>query len=67
MDALDRLAAAFRAQLGRDPSRSVTVQELVQQLLPYRRWRDVLELQSAEDYEHVILRLLSGERGYVQG
>lgn len=67
VDALDRFASALRSQLGRDASRPVTVQEIVQQLLPYRRWRDALELESAEDYEHVLLRLLSGERGYVEG
>lgn len=65
-DALDRLAALLERQLVAGGSRTCTVQALVQQHVPYRRWRDVLNLETAEDYEHLVLRLLSGERGYVE-
>lgn len=63
-DALDRLAAALASQLG--ASRDTTVHAITHTLVPYRRWRDALELESAEDYELALVRLLSGERGYAE-
>ena len=50
-----------------DPSRihgPVEVTELYQRLIPYRTHRTVLGLDSHEDYEMTLLRLLAGERGY---
>jgi len=50
-----------------DPSRlhgPVEVTELYQRLIPYRTHRTVLQLDSHEDYEMTLLRLLAGERGY---
>jgi len=50
-----------------DPSRvhgPVEVNELYQRLVPYRTHRAVLGLDSHEDYEMTLLRLLAGERGY---
>jgi len=50
-----------------DPSRihgPVEVTELYQRLVPYRTHRTVLGLDSHEDYEMTLLRLLAGERGY---
>ncbi len=40
------------------------VSELYQKLIPYRSYRKRLELESSEDYDMLILRLLGGERGY---
>lgn len=50
-----------------DPSRvhgPVEVTELYQRLVPYRTHRTALGIDSHEDYEMTLLRLLSGERGY---
>jgi hypothetical protein len=40
------------------------VSELYQKIIPYRSCRKRLELDSSEDYDMVLLRLLGGERGY---
>ncbi|KPJ96002.1 MAG: hypothetical protein AMS18_01860 [Gemmatimonas sp. SG8_17] len=40
------------------------VSELYQKIIPYRSYKKRLELASSEDYDMVVLRLLSGERGY---
>lgn len=50
-----------------DPSRvhgPVAVAELYQQLVPYRTHRTSLAIDTHEDYEMALLRLLAGERGY---
>lgn len=50
-----------------DPSRingPVDVTELYQRLVPYRTHRTALGLDTHEDYEMTLLRLLAGERGY---
>ena len=50
-----------------DPSRingPVDVNELYQSLIPYRTHRAALAIDSHEDYEMTLLRLLAGERGY---
>jgi hypothetical protein len=44
-----------------------TVQELYEQLVPYRHNRRELAIETNQDYEIAVARLLSGERGYVQG
>jgi hypothetical protein len=43
-----------------------TVQELYEQLVPYRHNRRDLAIETNQDYEAAISRLLSGERGYVR-
>lgn len=43
-----------------------TVQELYEQLVPYRHNRRDLAIETNQDYETAIARLLSGERGYVR-
>lgn len=65
-DILDRFAVALGQALGRVPAPALTVQQLATTVLPYRRWRDALGLESAEEYEHTLLRLLAGERGYCE-
>jgi hypothetical protein len=67
-DHLDRLFRRLVLNLAAlDPSRlqgPVEVNELYQHLVPYRTHRSVLGIDSHEDYEMTLLRLLAGERGY---
>ena len=71
MDELDRMyrrlvqniRAGFPDLLGRP----FEVAELYTTLVPYRHNRRELELDTNQDYEHALLRLLSGERGYLIG
>jgi len=67
-DELDRLFRRLVLNLAElDPSRihgPVEVTELYQSLVPYRTHRAALGLDSHEDYEMTLLRLLAGERGY---
>jgi hypothetical protein len=67
MDALDRLYFRLRQALaGRPSDRSVTIAEIYQQLVPYRAVRGELGYSELAEYEHALLRLLGGERGYAQ-
>lgn len=70
MDQLDRLFdQVVRALAGRGPERvrePVQVAELYQELVPYRQHRAALRLDTHQDYEMAILRLLAGERGYAR-
>jgi len=43
-----------------------TVRELYEQLVPYRHNRRELAIETNDDYETSVARLLSGERGYVE-
>ena len=71
MDELDRMyrrlvqnvRTGFPDLLGRP----FEVAELYTTLIPYRHNRRELELDTNQDYEHALLRLLSGERGYLIG
>ena len=67
-DELDRLFRRLVLNLAElDPSRihgPVDVNELYQHLVPYRTHRSVLGIDTHEDYEMTLLRLLAGERGY---
>jgi len=67
-DELDRLFRRVVANLAAlDPSRvhgPVEVAELYEQLVPYRTHRTSLAMDTHEDYEMALLRLLAGERGY---
>lgn len=52
-----------------DPARlhrPLTVAEMVRSIVPYRTSRTALGLDSSEDYDLLILRLLSGEGGYAE-
>jgi len=42
-----------------------SVAEIYQNLVPYRTHRDELGVEMNADYEHALLRLLSGEMGYL--
>lgn len=46
--------------------RPVTVAEIYQDLVPYRNTRASIGVELNADYEHALLRLLSGEGGYVR-
>lgn len=67
-DELDRLFRQLVRNLAElDPARvhgPVDVAELYQRLIPYRTHRTSLGLDTHEDYEMAVLRLLAGERGY---
>jgi hypothetical protein len=66
-DPLERLHALLLAAVrrrGGEPQRApVTVAEIYQDLVPYRSVRGALGLEMNADYEHTVLRLLSGEAG----
>jgi hypothetical protein len=66
MDVLDRLFRRVAAALARDPGGSVTVADVYQTLVPYRAIRGELNLSELAEYEHALLRLLSGEREYLE-
>jgi len=44
-----------------------SVQELYEQLVPYRHNRREMGIETNQDYETAVALLLSGERGYVRG
>ena len=71
MDELDRMyrrlvqnvRTSFPDLLGRP----FEVSELYTALIPYRLNKREMGLDTNQDYEHALLRLLSGERGYLIG
>lgn len=69
MDDLDRmfrrLVQNIRSGYPEYLSRPIEVSELYQNLIPYRHNRRELEIETNQDYEAALCRLLSGERGYV--
>ena len=70
MDDLDRLFTRLveniRAQFPEYLARPFEVAELYQTLIPYRHYRRELGIETNGDYEVALLRLLSGERGFLQ-
>src|SRR5512133_1788543 len=71
MDELDRmfrrLVEVVRADYPSLIDRPIEVGELYQSVLPYRHHRRALGFETNQDYELAMMRLLSGERGYVGG
>lgn len=71
MDHLDRLFhRAVNNIRSRNPAHLTlpfTVAELYEQIVPYRHNRRELGIETNQDYEVTITRLLSGERGYLLG
>jgi hypothetical protein len=69
MDALDRmfhtLVRTLRAKRPALLTSPFTVGELHQQILPYRHFRRELELETNQEYELVLMELLTGARGYL--
>lgn len=70
MDDLDRLfqRLVHNIRNGHAEYLSVpfTVQELYDTLVPYRHYRRDLGIETNQDYEAAVTRLLSGEKGYIR-
>ena len=69
MDELTRFARQLVERLATRSEgiqRPVSVAEVRRTFLPYRAQRRALGLESVEDYETVLLRLVAEERGYVK-
>jgi hypothetical protein len=69
MDELTRFARLLVERLAtraEGVNRPVSIAEVRKTLLPYRGQRRALGLDSVEDYESVLLRLVAEERGYVK-
>jgi hypothetical protein len=61
----DRLVRTLSAG-GPDQLRApFTVSEITQSLVPYRTYRHELGVDTLQDYEHAILEILAGERGWL--
>ena len=71
MDEIDRifrlLVETIRSKHPELLARPFEVADLYQSILPYRLHRRELALETNSDYEMALLRLLSGERGYIVG
>jgi hypothetical protein len=69
MDDLDRiyrrLVSNLRTKYPQLLSTSFTAEELYQVIVPYRHNRQELGIDTNQDYEMALMRLLSGERGYL--
>jgi hypothetical protein len=59
----DHLVHALEQRRGADFAGPVTVAEIYQELVPYRAVRSEVGFGMNADYEHALLRLLSGEAG----
>ena len=60
------LAEAVASRRGDVESQPVTVAEIYQELVPYRAVRTSVGFEMNADYEHALLRLLSGEEALVR-
>jgi hypothetical protein len=71
MDDLDRVFQRLVQNIkSRSPEQLTlpfTVAELYEQLIPYRHNRRELGIETNQDYEVAVMRLLSGERDYIIG
>jgi hypothetical protein len=71
MDDLDRLfhrlVHSIRATQPEYLARPFEIAELYQKLVPYRLHRRELQIETNQDYEAAVTRLLAGERGYLVG
>jgi hypothetical protein len=68
VDELDRLFSLLVAALAKETrvARPFPAAEVYERLVPYRSNRSRLNVATHQDYEMAVLRLLAGERGYVQ-
>src|SRR5713226_4328520 len=68
MDELDRLFGLLVAALARETRVAVPfpAADVYERLVPYRSNRARLNVATHQDYEMAVLRLLAGERNYVQ-
>lgn len=66
MDLVDRLHARLRDALKSESDVSgLTIGDVYQRLIPYRSVRSELGILELAEYEHALLKLLAGERGYL--
>src|SRR6058998_4013352 len=67
-DELDRLFELLVTGLSKDNRIAVPfpAADVYERLVPYRSNRSHLNVATHQDYEMAVLRLLAGERGYVQ-
>jgi hypothetical protein len=66
MDLVDRLHARLTDALRSEPDLSgLTIGDVYQRLIPYRSVRSELGILELAEYEHALLKLLAGERGYL--
>jgi NADH pyrophosphatase NudC (nudix superfamily) len=68
MDELDRLFGLLVTALARETRVAVPfpAADVYERLVPYRSNRSLLNVATHQDYEMAVLRLLAGERSYVQ-
>src|SRR5688500_16482442 len=66
MDPVDRLYRRVATLLARDPARELTIGSLYQDVVPYRLIRTEVGFAELAEYEHALLRLLAGEREYLE-
>jgi len=68
VDELDRLFGLLVSALAREARIAVPfpASDVYERLVPYRSNRARLNVATHQDYEMAVLRLLAGERGYVQ-
>jgi len=68
MDELDRLFGLLVAALARETRVAVPFpsSDIYERFVPYRSNRALLNVATHQDYEMAVLRLLAGERSYVQ-
>ncbi|HZO19666.1 MAG TPA: zinc ribbon domain-containing protein [Gemmatimonadaceae bacterium] len=64
---LQRLVQRIRSEYPEYMNRPFEVSELYQNIVPYRHNRRELGIETNQDYELALLRLLSGERSYLLG
>lgn len=62
----EALVGALRRRDPEHLSRPFTVAEIYQDLVPYGAYRDILGVEMNGDYEHALLRLLSGEGDFLE-
>ena len=69
IDALERmfqvLVRTLRAKQPASLTAPISVGELYQQILPFRHYRRDLHLETNQEYELLLMELLSGARGYL--
>jgi len=68
VDELDRLFGLLVTALARETRVAIPfpAADIYERLVPYRSNRSHLNVATHQDYEMAVLRLLAGERGYVQ-
>ncbi len=66
LDALHRRLTAATVAASENEGRDLTIADLYQRLIPYRTVRHRLGVMELAEYEQALLRLLGGERDYVE-